>query len=291
MPAATSDAVEVRSATDADLPAIAAITTATGQEDEWAGANPAYVRHLLAHGRFVVAALAGRVAGFGATEQVGIGAAAVTVLCDLFVDPAAHGQGLGRAMLADLWGSAPRKMTFSSLHSHALPLYTSFGVDAWWPLLYLTGEPAPSPATGGWSATLSDPAEVAAHEHRWTGRDRLADHAAWATRPGGACVEVRRGGEVAAVGTVIGAGAERGIVHLACAPALDDTAASGAVLAALTVVVDGGGQHAHVCLPGPHPAVRTLLAAGWRVREFDLFMSSEPGLLDPRRAVPSPGQA
>jgi hypothetical protein len=34
-----------------------------------------------------------------------------------------------------------------------------------------------------------------------------------------------------------------------------------------------------------------LLAAGWRVDEFDLFMASEPGLLDPRRAVPSPGQA
>ena len=31
-------------------------------------------------------------------------------------------------------------MTFSSLHAHALPLYTRFGVDAWWPLLYLAGD-------------------------------------------------------------------------------------------------------------------------------------------------------
>jgi hypothetical protein len=46
-----------------------------------------------------------------------------------------------------------------------------------------------------------------------------------------------------------------------------------------------------VCLPAPHPAVRALLAAGWQFDEFDLFMASEPGLLDPRRAVPSPGQA
>jgi hypothetical protein len=46
-----------------------------------------------------------------------------------------------------------------------------------------------------------------------------------------------------------------------------------------------------VCLPGPHPAVRALLAAGWRVEEFDLFMATEPDLLNPRRAVPSPAIA
>ena len=52
--------------------------------------------------------------------------------------------------------------------------------------------------------------------------------------------------------------------------------------------VDG---QAVVCLPGPHPAVRPLLAAGWRVAEFDLYMATEPGLLDPSRAVPSPALA
>jgi hypothetical protein len=52
---------------------------------------------------------------------------------------------------------------------------------------------------------------------------------------------------------------------------------------------EGGG--ARITLPGPHPAVRALLAAGWRVEEFDLFMATEPGLLDPRQAVPSPALA
>ena len=43
-------------------------------------------------------------------------------------------------MLAALWpGTRGHRMTFSSLHAHALPLYTSFGLDAWWPLLYLRG--------------------------------------------------------------------------------------------------------------------------------------------------------
>ena len=50
-------------------------------------------------------------------------------------------------------------------------------------------------------------------------------------------------------------------------------------------------QVAEQDLPGPHPAVRALLAAGWRVAEFDLYMATAPGLLDPSRAVPSPALA
>jgi hypothetical protein len=38
-------------------------------------------------------------------------------------------------------------------------------------------------------------------------------------------------------------------------------------------------------------AVRALLAAGWRVEESDLFTATGPGLLDPRRVVPSPALA
>jgi hypothetical protein len=46
-----------------------------------------------------------------------------------------------------------------------------------------------------------------------------------------------------------------------------------------------------VCLPAPHPAVRLLLGAGWRIEEHDLFMATNPALIDPRRAVPSPALA
>jgi ribosomal protein S18 acetylase RimI-like enzyme len=124
--------MRVRSATAADFAAIAAVTIATGQHDAWAGTNPAYLGHLLEHGRVVVAELAGRVAGFGAARQIGPGHASVSMLCDLFVDPAAQGSGCGRAMLIELWAHASRRMTFSSLHANAIPLYTSFGLDAWW---------------------------------------------------------------------------------------------------------------------------------------------------------------
>lgn len=101
--------IEVRAAVVADLPQIAAVALATGQDEEWAGADPAYMTHLLAHGSVVVAVTAGSVVGFGATRQLGSGPDAVSMLCDLFVRPQAHGSGYGRAMLDRLWpGSGGR---------------------------------------------------------------------------------------------------------------------------------------------------------------------------------------
>jgi GNAT superfamily N-acetyltransferase len=282
--------IEVRQAGLDDLPQIAAVALATGQGEEWGGADPAYVTHLLTCGRVVVGVSGGSVIGFGATRQLGAGARAVSMLCDLFVDPRMHGSGCGRAMLAALWPGGGRRMTFSSLHGHALPLYTSFGLDAWWPLLYLRGRVDALTTPAGWRAEPAAPAEVAAQELTWTGADRSGDHLAWARRPGGASVLARRGGQVMAAGTTGGAGGEYGVTHLAVAPPADDADAAAAVLAVLAGLEPEGGM-ARVTLPGPHPAIRALLAAGWRVEEFDLFMATEPGLLDPRRAVPSPALA
>jgi len=279
--------IEVRAAVLADLPQIAAVALAAGQDEEWGGAGDAYMTHLLAHGRVVVGDRGGSVVGFGATRSIGSGPGAVSMLCDLFVDPRLHGSGCGRAMLTELWPGRGRRMTFSSLHGHALPLYTSFGLDAWWPLLYLRGRVDAVPAPDGWRAEPASPAEVAALELAWTGVDRSDDHLAWSRRPGGAGLLARRGGQVMASGSAGGADGEYGATHLALAPSADPADAVLALLAALRPQ-DG---RAVVCLPGPHPAVRPLLAAGWRVAEFDLYMASEPGLLDPIRAVPSPALA
>lgn len=280
----------IRDATAADLDAIAKVAIAAGQDEEWSGSDPAYVRHLLAHGRIVAAESGGAVTGFGAARVIGTGPDAVVMLCDLFVDPRAHGRGLGRAMLARLWDDGPRRMTFSSQHAHALPLYTRAGLDAWWPLLYLAGEVGTLARPAGWDVTATAPQRVAELERDWTGTDRAADHLAWAGRPAGQPVVADRRGEPLAAGTVAGAGAEYGIVHLATAPAAGPAGARDAVLAVLASLAPAGGR-ARVCLPAPHPAVRPLLAAGWRSEYLDYFMATEPGLLDPRRAVPSPALA
>lgn len=289
----------MRGAVPADLPLIAAVALATGQDEEWGGADPAYMNHLLAHGRVVVAVSGDSVVGFGATRQLGSGPGAVSLLCDLFVSPRVHGSGCGRAMLTRLWpGDGPR-MTFSSLHSHALPLYTAFGLDAWWPLLYLRGRQSAVAPPAGWRAEAAEPSAVAALELAWTGIDRSADHAAWARRPGGAAVLARREDQVLAAAATGGAGDGYGLTHLALAQGVSSADAAAAVLTVLACLERRDGRHAStahastalVCLPAPHPAVRMLLAAGWRIDEYDLFMATDPALLDPRRSVPSPALA
>lgn len=282
--------IEVRAAVPEDLPGIAAVALATGQDGEWDGADPAYMAHLLAHGRVAAGVIDGTVAGFGATRRIGDGPGAVSMLCDLFVDPRAHGAGCGRAILDWLWSGPGARMTFSSLHGHALPLYTSFGLDAWWPLLYLRGPVEALPAPAGWTTETASPGGAAALERDWSGADRSEDHRAWARRPGGASVLARRGGQALAAGTTGGGGSGYGVTHLSLAPSAGDADAAGAVLAVLAGLEPEDGR-ALVCLPAPHPAVRPLLAAGWRVEEFDLFMATGPGFLDPRRAVPSPALA
>jgi hypothetical protein len=282
--------IEVRAAVSADLPGIAAVALATGQDGEWDGSDPAYMNHLLAHGRVVVAVAGGSVVGFGATSQLGSGPGAVSLLCDLFVSPQVHGSGCGRAMLTRLWpGDGPR-MTFSSQHAHALPLYTAFGLDAWWPLLYLRGRRSSVTAPAGWRAEPTEPGGVAALELAWTGIDRSADHAAWARRPGGAAVLVRREDQVLAAAATGGAGDGYGLTHLALAPTADSADAAAAVFTVLAGLTPRDGQ-ALACLPAPHPAVRVLLAAGWRIEDHDLFMATDPALLDPHRSVPSPALA
>lgn len=278
---------DIRAATEADLTALAAIAQATGQDEDWDQAFPAYQRHLLAHGSLLVAERGGAVAGYGATLQIGSGPQAISMLADLFVDPAAQGTGCGRAILDTLWRDEARRMTFSSLHSRALPLYTGAGLDAWWPLLYLSGDIRLLRQPAGWSVEAAGPDQVGTLELEWTGVDRTADHRMWAAWPLGTGVKASLDGRPVAAGTVGGAPAEYGVSHLAIDQA---TPAADAVLAVLSWLDPPGGR-ARVCLPAPHPATRALLAAGWHIHEFDLHMATKPDLIDPRRAVPSPAIA
>lgn len=280
----------IRAAEPTDLRAIIAIAKATGQDEDWAEVFPGYIRHLMARGSLLVADRAGAVTGYGGTLRVGTGPRAISMLTDLFVDPAAHGSGAGRALLGALWSGTGPRMTFSSQHANALPLYTSFGVDAWWPLLYLRGDVRRLDTPSGWSVDAVAPESAAALERMWTGADRTADHQFWAGWPDGATVIASMNGQPAAAGTTGGAGPEFGICHLAADPAVSPDAAADGVVAVLSWLRPADGR-ARVCLPAPHRATRALLRSGWRVEDFDLYMASEPGLTDPYRLAPSPALA
>lgn len=281
--------VHVREAGATDAAAVRGVAASVGQDHEWAAGDPEYLTHLLEHGRVVVAEEREGIVGYAAIRDLDGAGGHVSMLADLFVAPHAHGHGCGRALLEALWHAAPVRMTFSSLHPSALPLYTRFGLAAWWPLLHLSGPTDALAVDGPWVVTDSRSDQAAALDEAWSGTSRVDDYRAWWRRPGARLVTVTRAGEPVAVGAAARPDGSAGAVleHLCIAPDVDDPTARGAVLA----VVAGLGPVATVHLPAPHPAVGALLARRWRVATHDLFMATEPGLLDPRRAVPSPALA
>jgi GNAT superfamily N-acetyltransferase len=266
--------VTVRPATADDVAAINAVSRAVGQPLTDSGAEPAYVHHVLRTGTAVVAVERdGQVIGWAARRD----ADGVSMLTDLFVDPAHHGEGAGRRLLDALWSrpdGSPRA-TFSSQNLGALALYARAGLAPGWPLLYLTG---PRHRYAGLDA-VRVPAEASADvERRLTGADRLADHRYWTREPDSSGIVVRLHGEPIAAGA---AGPDV-LHHFVCVEH-----AAEALRAAVAVVA---ADQVTVRLPGPHPAVAELLAEDFRIVGFDVSMTT-PGLTLSSDAAYSPAFA
>jgi hypothetical protein len=213
---------------------------------------------------------------------VQIGGAAM--LTDLFVEPQAQAHGVGSRLLDLLWADTSSRLTFASQRPPAVALYARRGLVARWPLLYLRGDVSDVIDPGLVTEPL-DPGQAAQAECEWSGVDRAPAYRYWASRPDGCAVVVRDGSEVVAAGAVGGAGEEFGLNHLAASSAEVSEAATRSALR----FAGAGGRRALVCLPGPHPAVRGLLAAGFQIIDHDLHMSTDDVVLDPRTLVAHPG--
>jgi hypothetical protein len=241
------------------------VATASGLGEHDSGADPHYVEHLLTYGHLAIAEDHDVPIGYAATIMVGD----QLMLTDLFVRPDKQGAGAGRALLAEVLSDSASTMTFSSQDPRAITLYGRHGMTASWVLLYLCGEPAALSVPAGW-AVDDVPADIAAGvERSITGLDRVADYRFWAGRPQAAAVVVSRSGREIAAGAVGGGGDEYGMSHLSVLSPAEAVDATIAVLAGLT-------RTARVCLPATHPAVGPLLASGFVVADFDVFMSMKP---------------
>jgi GNAT superfamily N-acetyltransferase len=258
----------VRRAHAGDDPGIAEVARSNAQAGLQSGADSRYTAHLRERGTLLVAQMGGHVVGYGATVDIG----AASLLADLFVDPSRHGAGVGGALLDALWPvgqSVAARFTFASHDPRAMSLYIRAGLIPWWPLLYLRGRATALPDAALDAARVT-PAVAARAEARLTGVDRGADLAFLAGDAADAGLVITRDGQAIAAGVVV----PGELAHLAC---LDPSIAAEAVVAGLRVLGDGDVS---VCLPGPHPAVSRLLAAGYRIVDFDVHMATRPDALD-----------
>jgi len=275
----------IRPATIADLGAIRSILAAHGNDGPVVIADVVgpYISHLIGRGGARVALLGETIVGFGAVVDTGRS----THLADLFVDPARLGQGIGKPLLAAVFDGADRRTTFASEDPRALPLYVRAGMQPLWTSLYVQGPSGALPQTAaGLAVESATPDRLATLEHAWTGIDRSIDHAFWGTIPDGDAFVIRDGPTVAAFDYARTRQAvpirvlDRLIIH----PDADPVATTIAALARA-----GRGGLVHLCLLGPHPVLRALLERGFRVVDRDVYLASDPSIVDPIRLVPNPG--
>ena len=286
--------MNVRPATADDVPALAAILAANHEPMDWPDLPDLgwpYLEHLVARARTSVAETDGVVVGFGGS--VTVGREGLRFVTDLFVDPAHHERGAGRALLADVVEDAPERMTFSSKDERALALYVRAGMRPWWPLLYLE---IPAGALDGGGRNVGDAAlttvpadvgETTRWSRTWTGVDRSVDFEHYASLPEATGFVVHDAGAVAAVGWARRERKRadgRWLDHASLAPDADPVRAA---LAVLRAAAAGGRLVAPV--PGPHPALARLLDLGARIGGRDQFCATDPGLIDPERILPNPG--
>jgi hypothetical protein len=232
-----------------------------------------------------VGELDGTVAGVAGSIEVGDPGR--RFLTDLFVDPARQSRGLGTAMLRAVMDGATERMTFSSKDPRALGSYVRNGMRPWWPLLYLEVEADRlGPQAAGVVARPGDVAETAELSFAWTGIDRSVDFTFYAGHPDAAGFVVEIDDGVAAVGWARRELSEPGrwLDHASIAPDADPVRAGFGILRAAAA-----GDRLGAAVPGPHPAVATLLEAGARIGDTDTFCATDPDLLDSERLFPSPG--
>jgi len=279
--------IRVRPAAAADLAAIATILAADDEPVDWPDAPGwPYLEHLLTRASVPVAVDGADVLGFAGAIDLD-GPRPARFLTDLFVDPRRQAGGASRALLEVALDDSDERMTFSSADPRALALYIRAGMRPWWPLLYLSG--SIRTADRGDGPDTAEPitvGEAARWSSAWTGIDRAADFAYYASLPGAAGFAVREAGAVAAVGWARRqrTGDGRWLEHLLIAPDADPVQA---VIGAWRAAAGGGGLTA--CVAGPHPAVAVLLADGIRITDRDQWCASDPDLIDPIRLLPNPG--
>ena len=278
----------LRAATLDDVPAMDALVRAanpapTREPPLPEGAMDAYLRYLVQFGTAAVADLDGEVIGFGVTMFTG----RTTHLADLFVAAEYQGQGHGGRLVTAVFGDRWPRTTFASEDPRALPLYVRAGMSPLWPTLYISGDPAALATPEGIDVERSSVEDVARLDAEWGAVDRSTAVEFWRTLPDVRPYVVSRAGRPVAafLGRRRLNGVGRVIDRARVAPGEHPTLP---LLASVRQAAEGD-RLITVAVPGPSPLLPVLLGAGFRIRDRDTFMASEPGLVDPGSEIPNNG--
>ena len=278
--------MSIRTATEDDLGTIYDVwLDADGVEERRPGVLPLHA-HELRTGTLLVAEHGDEIVGFGAVlERDGL-----TLLADLFVRRRAQTRGIGRALLAALFGTHTSQVwaTMASTDRRARALYRAFGMRERFTNHYLS-------MTGRWSTpapltvcpiAIAD--ELAALDAHLYGRQRRVDLDYWAG--------------LGAVAATFAPGDRSGPVGCSCVRTRPGTrrrrdtgrpdrardvarrARRGALGPGL-LPTPPGRAGMRLTIGARHPALSTRIGAGFIADDFDVFMSSRPDLVDPTRVT------
>jgi GNAT superfamily N-acetyltransferase len=296
------DVEGIRPATEADLPEIHALWYATEVEEAAhppdIGAVVPNLAHVLASGDMLVAERTGdagdigRIAGFAGLITRGD----VAFLTDLFVRPDTQSAGVGSALLERILPRDARVLaTSASGDLRAVALYIRAGMRPRWPDFWLRGASARlrSLQETGVAVVAADPADTTLLE--WdaaiAGRPRSQDLAYYVRECAAVPLWFERDGRRVGYGYIQRRSPES--LWFPTAYTLGPIGAHTPLDAAACVLAAVGwartrAEVVRVPVPGPHPALPPLLAAGFHIADQETFLTSaEEPFADVQRYLPS----
>jgi GNAT superfamily N-acetyltransferase len=256
------------------------------------GPTPAYLAHLQAHGSLLVAERDDRIVGYaGLVERGGI-----AYLTDLFVDPVYQSAAIGRRLLERILPPEPAtRCTLASTDLRAIALYTRAGMLPRWPILLLETPVSRMREVSSKRVEMlaADPDDPALHrrDHAASGRWRPRDLQFMVRGERGEAFWFTSGGDIAGYGIIRFAAARPWQFGTATIGPIGADTAEDARAAVLAAVEWARSRAAiiEMAIPGPHPALKTLLASGFRIAGVDTYCASVPTLIDPTRYLGSGG--
>lgn len=284
----------IRPATDDDLPRLWEIRAATEAVDPLnpppAGAPSAVLGHLVRTATLLLAERDGQVVGFGGRAD----RSGVAFLTDLFVDPVLQSSAVGKSLLRELFaGAGARRFTLASTDPRAVALYTRFGMTPRWPNFDLVADSARLQLPGVQNVTLrlADPLDPAFLDWDFDvgKRRRPQDLAFFRDVQDASCFWVDAGAEPTGYAVVRRdsvSGVRDDTLMVGPVGGRSAAAARAATLAAVAWAQERAPR-LEITVPGPHPALRALLEAGFRIEYIGTFCASASVRLNPSRYIAS----